>query len=467
VTVLRTVLKRELLHNLYSLRFLISLALLLGIFVAGSFSFIKSHNEALAKHRETQAQFVDEMKAQAKENATALAVGRRTYALRPRDNGFISDAKEKYLPNAVTFSAWNVFSFQNKSGSANPFLKKYDDLNWSFIAALVASFVALLFTFDAVSGEKETKTLALSLANPVSRGTILFGKYLSAVLSVMAILTAGVLLSLLIVVIPGRTAWTGALAAEVIGFLAAAALLAAAFSAFGLFASVVARNSNVSLLLALSFWLAFVAVIPNSSAFVARNLYPIERSEAVQKKVDSAFADLNRNAPQGSWAMYSGNPFMPQHRLRADLQTKRLRAEKGIRDDYYQAMFRQFERTRLVTALSPVSLFEYMSEAAAGGGYVRLRKVWSDIHVYQGQFLDFFLTLDAADKDSPHWYNPNEDVSTTRKPVSFEKVPQFVEKPMSFADRAAPVLKYLVISVFYSCAVFLLTYVLFVRYDVR
>jgi ABC-type transport system involved in multi-copper enzyme maturation permease subunit len=324
-----------------------------------------------------------------------------------------------------------------------------------------------MFTFDAVSGEKETKTLALSLSNSVSRGVLLLGKYVSAVLSVMAVIAVGLIASLIIILLLGRTGWTAPLAGEVCAFLIVAGLLAAAFAAFGLFASVVAPNSNVSLLLALSFWLAFTVVVPNSSTFIAKSFYPIDSSEAVEKRVAAALNDLDKNAPSGSWMMMSGNPFLPQHKLRADLQMKRLRAEKSIRDDYDQAMFRQFERTRLATAVSPVSLFDYMTEAAVGGGYVRFQKVWRDIHVYQNQFLDFFLALDAADKDSPHWFNPNEAISTTLKPVAFEKVPQFEELPMSFVDRLVPVLKYLVIAVFYTCAVFFVTYILFVRYDVR
>jgi hypothetical protein len=165
--------------------------------------------------------------------------------------------------------------------------------------------------------------------------------------------------------------------------------------------------------------------------------------------------------------MWTSDPFLPQHKLRADLQMKLLLSEKSIRDDHYQAMFRQFEKTRLATAVSPVSLFGYMTEAVVGGGYVRFQNVWKDLHVYQSQFLNFFKALDAADSDSPHWFNPNEDVSTTRKPVAFERVPQFEERAVSFADRIAPALKYLVITIFYGCAVFLATYVLFVRYDVR
>jgi ABC-type transport system involved in multi-copper enzyme maturation permease subunit len=465
--VFRVIVKRELLHNLYSLRFLISLALIIVVFAAGAISSVRTVAASLEKHRETQGQFLETMRGLAEKNATELAVRKQTFSLKPRTNAFISDAKEKYLPNAIVFSAWNVFSFENKSGTANPFLQRYDELSWAFIAALIVSFIALLFTFDAVSGEKESKTLALSLANPVSRGTLLAGKLASAVLSVMAIVGTGVLVSLIIVLVLGPGGLSPSLLGEVLGFLAAAALLATTFAAFGLLASVIARNSNVSLLLALGSWLAFTVIIPNSSTFVAKRLFPIESSETVQKNVIAAFDDLNKNAPPGSWSMNSGDPFLPLHELRANLQMKRLRAEKDIRDAYYRAMFRQFERTRLVTALSPVSTFEYLAEAVTGGGYLRFRKAWGDLHVYQGQLLNFFKTLDAADTNSPHWYNPNENVSTTRKPVAFEKVPQFEEKPPAFAGRAGSALRYLVVNIFMAGAVFFLTFILFVRYDAR
>jgi len=464
---LRTILKQEILHNLYSLKFQVSLALVLCIFIAGSFSFVKNHEAGLQKYQEVQAQYLEKMRAEAKASATELAVNRKTYTLRPRDNGFIYDGKEKYLPNAIVFSAWNVFSFQNKSGSTNPFLNSFEELNWGFIVALVLSFVALLLTFDSVSGEKELKTLALALSNSVSRGNLLFGKYLSAILILLAMLLPGIMLSVLVVLLSGRVSLGPAFILETVGFLVVAVLMAAVIAAFGLLCSVVARNSNISLLLALAFWILFAVVVPNSSTFIAKTFFPIERTETVQKKVVAAFDDLNKSAPPGSWMMNTGNPFLPQHELRANLQRKRLEAEKGIRDAYSQSLFRQFEKTRLLTAVSPVPLFQYLTEAVVGGGYARFRKVWDGFHVYQGQFLAFFKNLDAQDPKSPHWYNPNENVSTTRKPVAFETIPQFVEKPMSFAERVKPALVFFVINVVYACLIFFLSFVLFVRYDVR
>lgn len=464
---LKTIFKREIQHNFYSLRFILSLVLVLGIFMAGAFSFSLNHRITLANYRQAEAQFRSEMKAQAEQSATALAVARRTYPLRPRDNAFIADGKEKYLPNGVVFSAWNVFGVPNKNTSANPFLNAFEELNWSYIVAMILSFITLLFTFDAVSGEKEDKTLALALANSVSRGTLLFGKYLSAIFTFLAIVVPGIILSLLIVLLSGGIPLTSEVLFETAGFIAVAALMAAALAAIGLFCSVAARNSSVSLLLALTFWLLFAVVIPNSSAFLAKNVFPIEKSEAVQARVTRVLGDLSKAAPPGSWMMMSGNPFLPQHELRANLQMKRMEAEKSIREAYYQSMFRQFERTRSLTAVSPVMLFQFLAEAAVGGGYPRFRKAWDDFHIYQGQFLAFYKVIDAGDPKSPHWYNPNEDVSTTRQKVAFEIVPQFTEKPMSFSERLKPALPFLIAIAAYACLAFLLSFVLFVRYDVR
>jgi len=463
----KTVFRREILHNIYSLRFVLSLVLVLIVFVAGSLSFVRHHAVDLGKYREARDLAARSLETDAQRNATVMAVTPRPYDFRPRDNAFLADAKEKYLPNSISYSAWNVFGFENKSGSANPFLARYDELSWAFVISLLVSFIALIFTFDAVSGEKENKTLALSLANPVSRGALLFGKYVSAVVSVLFIVVPAFLVGLLILTLSGAASWTMALAGEIAAVLAAAALLTAATCAFGLLCSVLSGRSNISLLLALSFWLLFAIVIPNSSGFLAKSVSPIEKAESVEKRIEQAFDDLDKAAPPGSWMQHSGNPFLPQHELRANLQRKRLAAESAIRNDYFQTMFRQFEKTRRLTAFSPVAAFEFLSDAIVGGGYSRFRRIWDDLRVYQGQFQAFFVALDAKDPKSPHWLNPNEDVSTTREKVSPNIVPKFEERAMLFQDRFFSALPFLGILAAAAVLVFFLDFLIFVRYDIR
>jgi hypothetical protein len=287
------------------------------------------------------------------------------------------------------------------------------------------------------------------------------------VISVLAIVVPGVLVGLLILTLSGTVSWGWTLAAETAALLIAAALLAAAMAAFGLLCSVLARSSNVSLLLALTVWLLFAMVIPNSSGFLAKQVFPLEKAESVQKRVTQALDDLSKAAPPGSWMSQSNNPFLPQHELRANLMRKRMAAEKAIRDDYYRAMFRQFEKTRRLTAFSPVAAFEYLAESIVGGGYPRFRRAWDDLHAFQGQFQSFFTALDAADPKSPHWFNPREDVSTTKQKVSAAIVPKFSERPMSLADRLGPALPHLLVLAAAAALIFFLGFLLFVRYDVR
>ena len=111
--------------------------------------------------------------------------------------------------------------------------------------------------------------------------------------------------------------------------------------------------------------------------------------------------------------------------------------------------------------------FEYLVEAVVGGGYPRFRKAWDDLHVYQNQFQNYFLALDARDPKSPHWINPQEDISTTQQKAAIETVPRFTERPMSFGDRLRSALPYLLVTVLAACLVYVLSFVLFVHYDVR
>ncbi|HEX9971974.1 MAG TPA: ABC transporter permease subunit, partial [bacterium] len=261
----KTIYKRELQNNLISLRFQIALVMILSVFIIGTFSYVKGYKTRIQNYTEIHRQFIQEMQNDAQANASHLATNERLYQLQPRGNGFISDCKEKYLPNAITFSAYNVFSFSNRSGSTNPFLYQFQELSWSFIATLIISFVVLLFTFDAVSGEKETRTLAITLSNPFSRGTLLLGKYASAITISMLISFIGMILSVLIILISNQVALSGQFFLEWAGFLLLQLLLISCMAAFGLLSSVLVKNSNISLLIALTFWLIFAVVIPNSS----------------------------------------------------------------------------------------------------------------------------------------------------------------------------------------------------------
>lgn len=464
---LRTIIIRELRNNVLSLRFQIAFALVLVVLAVGTVAFLNHHDSAMREHSKYHNEQIREQKQRAESNFSAFAVGSWTFVLRPRRNGFISDCKEKYLPSRFRYSAYRVSGFDVGQGAINPFLSSFQELNWSFVTALILSFVALLFTFDTVSGERQSRTLALVFSNSIRRATVLLGKYISAILTIMLMAIVGVIMSSLIVLVSSAVDPSLSMFKEILGFLLLVLLFVSCVTAFGVLSSTLVRNSNVSLLIALVFWLLFVVVIPNTAVFLANKIFFIEHADTVNRRINAAKEELRRNAPEGSNSSNPDNPFTPEHRLRAELRMKYLNSEAAIRNVYFKDMFRQLEHTRLLTAISPILLFDYVNEAVVGGGYVRFRNVWDDLHEYQSQLLQFFKTIDTEDPDSPHWYNPYEYFSTTRKPISFEQVPMFEERPISLVKRFSFLKSYLIVMILYIGVVFSLSLVLLMRYDVR
>lgn len=461
-----TVYIREIQNYLYGLRFRISFIMVILVFVVGTVSFLSSFANADKNYAQYKSKQQSEL-AERAENISRVATFREQFVFLPRDNGVIADCKENVLPNQFKYSAYNVYGFSVRHNSVNPLLKRAESLSWSFIVSMFLSFVTLLFAFDAISGEKEEHTLALIFSNPVPRRVFLFGKLCSIVTVVCGMAFTGALLSLLILAFSGKVLLNMAFLLEVCCFGLVTILFIILFAAFGLFSSAITRHSNVSLLISLCFWLFSAVVIPNTAVFWANKLYAIPTADQVELAIRQEKKDINRNAPEGSWSSNSGDPFFYRHELRANNQTNLMNAEKRHRDAYYLQMFRQFEQTRRFTLISPVSQFDYINEAFMGGGYLRFQKNWNDLHSFQEQFLQWFKDIDAKDTDSPHWYNPFEDYSTSKKPVAVDQIPQYREKIAPLSERIGFISGYLTTMIVMTAILFGACFYLFVRYDVR
>lgn len=161
-------------------------------------------------------------------------------------------------------------------------------IDFAFIILVVLSLFAILFTFDAVSGEREDGTLRLVFANNVPRATYLLAKCAGAWLGLAVPLTIPILLSVLIVVVAGVPLGFGHfLRLAALGGLSL--LLFTFFIMLGLFFSTLSRRPSVSFLLALSAWVALVMIIPRAGTAAAARIAPVP-SAAETAGIRDAFA---------------------------------------------------------------------------------------------------------------------------------------------------------------------------------
>lgn len=457
---------RELQNYLYSLRFQVSFVITLLVFVIGSISFVVSIPETRSNYLKYEQQEEEKLEGLAS-NLTGLAIATRNFIFSPRSNSVIDDAKESYIPNRINYTAYGVSGFDNQSYDSNPLLSRTESLSWAFIVSMFFSFITLLFSFDSISGEKEEKTLSLVFSNSVSRGTFLFSKLAGVVSLTGIMLFAGMLVSLLILTFSGKVMINAEFLSSSLLFFFFSLLFITVFAVFGLLSSVITRNSNISLLISLCFWLFVVVFIPNTSMFWAKKVFPITSKESVEESIALKEDDLWKNAPPGSTSMHGGNPFYPEHELRAELYRKIFNMKREIMDDYHLQMFRQFENARKLTLISPVAQFGYMNEAAVAGGYLRFSQNWNNMQLFQEQYLQWFKDLDAKDEESPHWYNPTENLSTSQMEVSIGQIPRYKEQNISLAESFGFIGGYFIALVGMTGFLFLLSFYFFVRYDVR
>lgn len=120
--------------------------------------------------------------------------------------------------------------------------------------------IALLLAYDAIVGEEEGGTLLLLMTYPLSRGQLLFGKFLGHGLTLaLATLTgfgvAGVAIALLV-----EDVAVGALAVAMLRFIVSTTLLGWSFIALAYVVSVRVSEKPIAAGLALAIWFFFVLI---------------------------------------------------------------------------------------------------------------------------------------------------------------------------------------------------------------
>lgn len=463
---LKTIIIKELQNHLYSLRFIFALVLTLFLFGIASVSFIVEFKDQKAIHQENLTRISENMKNVAN-NASRFAQNMNVFPFAPRNSAFMSSGQEDVMPNTIIYTAFNVYGYSIAEGSNNPFVLPSRNINWEFIVMLLFSFLAIIFTFDTVSGEKEMRTLALGMSNSVSRGVILTGKYLGAVTILSLFIVLGIIVSLLMLSISGQVVINGVTMAEIAGFVVMSVLLIACMAALGLLASVLTNNPNTSLLIGLMIWLILLYIIPHTTLLLSNKLFPVESSQVIDENTGNSRKVIEASFPDGKWHSEGGNPFEPDHQIRANMQMAFMQGEKEIRDAWYQDQFSQYVKTSRLTCVSPMFAFEMANERLLDGGFQRFSKNWDDLHTHQAQFLEWFKTFDAKDKNSPHWLNPYEDYSTSKQAINIGEVPVYTEKIVPMNRRLTQSGVYIALLLGYAAILFFVSFTIFIRYDVR
>jgi ABC-type transport system involved in multi-copper enzyme maturation permease subunit len=219
---------------------------------------------------------------------------RRPSVLSVLVNGVEGDAARRATMTTFVSPDFNVSRF-----NSTPILAIFGILDLEFIVKIILSLFAILFTFDAISGEKELGTLKLNLANPVKRSSFIVGKLFGTFLLLFIPFVIPVLIGLIImltypgIVISGEDWYR-------IGLIMLSFFLyLLVFYSLGMMVSSLTKNSSISFLVLLMIWVVIIAVIPRAAVLVAQSLHPVPPVNEVIKdvimKIGPAQRELQRS----------------------------------------------------------------------------------------------------------------------------------------------------------------------------
>ncbi len=479
--------KREIYDHFTSLRFALTVGLITLLMAGNALIFVSSdYKKRLSEYSQNIAWVDDKVKENCQRLNTLAEQGPVSFYKRPSPLAFCANDQEDALPmrihaksyvsSQIRSSHYPEYTYRYRypwwlryvrdTYQKNTMLQTATALDWSFIIGVVMSFVAILFTFDAISGEREGGTLALTLSNAVPRGVILLSKLIGAFIAIALPMLIGMLLSLLIVMFSGVVFLSGNDWVR-IGLMAVLSFIyISLFIGLGLAISSRMEHSSTSLLVLLLVWVVFVVIVPNTLGSIVSTLReaPSQREFQQQRKTmrqalkKSGDELLKYGSPKGP------NPSIKAIELIANYITTRLEAETRLADEHLDAQFAQVQFARRIMRISPTPIYNYAMETLAGTGFERHRQFVDAARRYRSEFIEFIKAADRADSESFHVYYLKEGLSS--KPVSFENVPRFVEPTgVGFATKNA--LMDLSLLMLFSVLLFLGSYVAFLRCDVR
>lgn len=392
----------------------------------------------------------------------------------------------------------------------NPYLSIFPVLDASLILKIVLSLLAILIAYDSISGERERGTLRLILANRTARHEVLLGKLLAGVVTLVVPTTIAFVVWVLVLEHSPMADLTSSDWARIgLMYLTSLVFISAMYN-IGLLFSCLANRSAISLVLGLFFWVVCVVVIPNGSVYVATRIRPLEprektdgqvallRSEInpearrqIRQTVDiQSYQRMSENDATGAFGHYyvrgcSKDFFEFWQKAYPVTEPLRIKyADKiwEVKHGYLKTVWKQRHVADNLSRISPIFSYENAMSILAGTDLSSFQYFMSEAKAYRSRMIEYVRSK-TNNFSSPSYFTTctREDVAEYAKDWGGRKArdKKTFDPPLNLKDFPLPIYRLdpaeslrrvipdLALLIFANVLFFALSFVAFVKYDVR
>ncbi len=454
-----TLLLRELHSHLLTYRFALTAVLLSFLVIGSTLVLGLDYDRRLAAFSEAKA---------AREQRLEESVDFRTLRWRgtqhekpPNPLSVFTVGLERELSRSVKISRGEPELGRSKYASALYTLFPPPDL--LYIVNIVGSLLAMLFAFNAISGEHEDGTLRLVMANAVPRHTVLLSKWLGGYLALMAPLLAAVLLGLLLANLLTSFDLGAGERSAFAGMLAVAALYLSLFFTLALGISVYTRRSSTSLVTGFLIWVLLVLAVPNVAPIVARAAVPIPSPGSI--------AGEREAIRRAAWSQFRGRNWRGMSREERDQLRQQAEAEadektRRLLDDYARRLEKQVAAGVSLARISPSSSYVYATASLAGAGLEDYSGLRTFIDRYGDQHFEALAAIERERRLLAEGVQDSEERSEIMEaPIDPDDLPTFAPPRRPLAEVLTSTYVDLLVLIVLNGLFFLAAYVGFLRFD--
>lgn len=367
--------------------------------------------------------------------------------------------------------------------SEDPVFAVFRFMDFSFTVLVVLSLFAIVFTYDAISGEREAGTLRLVFSHPIPRARYLFAKCVGAWLGLIIPLLIPILIGLLLLQL-FSVPFTGSDWARLIALLGVALLYLTFFVVLGIFMSSLTKRSVISFLLSLMVWVLFVFIVPRIGIAAAEQVVRVPSYGEIESQRSAYERDQWQEYPAyfskalDEFYREHSNPSLQeemafQDSIQSEVMKTIQKYEWKLLDDRNRA---QREQQRLAFALcrfSPASAFQLAAMSLANTDIELKQRYEEAINRYQVTFAAYFKSkqIDPPGTDRITIMSDGSGMLKASFPssakVDLSDLPRFLlpDWPVGAALGQIAVDAGLLVCLIF--AVFTGSWIAFMRYDLR
>jgi len=401
---LKDIIKKEILETITSAKFVFTFLLCAILILLSVFTGISNHRSDQKEYSAAVA--LNKKNLENQQSYQALAGLGTKINKSPQVLGAIASGVDEAVGRVATVNIAYDPNLVDSKYESNPIFSVFGALDLTFIVKIVLSLFAILFTYDAIVGEKERGTLKLTLSNRVPRDRLILGKVIGGFISLLIPLIIPLVLGMLLLLVFPNIAMSGQDWTRLLLMFLMFFLYLSVFFTLGLFVSARSNRSSTSFLVLLFIWVVFVTVIPKLSVMAAAQLNPIPSVHEVTAKKDAFLQQIQGTSQKQALDWIKQNqpkqgedPKLFQEKLKKYLEDFQQEVTKKIDDNNaalerdYQLRKRSQERLAVnLSRISPASALMFSTMSLARTGIDEHERFLASVRAYKPIFTKWANT---------------------------------------------------------------------------